>query len=443
MNEAVKFIKSLKIGEESVVLACSYGPDSMVLLDLLQKENLNIIVAHVNHKLRTESDDEEIKLKEYCLQNNLILEDMCINEYPKGNTEMNARVIRYKFFEQVLKKYNSKYLFTAHHGDDLIETVLMRLTRGASFKGYAGFTDKNKQNNYEIVRPLIYTTKEDIILYAENNHISYAIDYTNKENKYTRNRIRHNVLPELKKENKNVHKKFVKFSKLINEYEEFFNRETSIIFQRLYLNNKIDLNEFYLLEDLLKKRLLDKILFEIYEEDINIISDVHTDLIMNLVESDKQNSFVILPKNIKITKFYNILEFNYHENISTSYNYTLKNEVDLELGKISKVKSSDILKSNNLIRLDSKEIKLPIFVRTRKIGDKIEVKNLGGSKKINDILIDNKISTKKRDIYPIVTDSDDKILWIPGLKKSKLDKQKSESYDIILKYEKKGEENEK
>ena len=90
--------------------------------------------------------------------------------------------------------------------------------------------------------------------------------------------------------------------------------------------------------------------------------------------------------------------------------------------------------SNNICRLDSSEITLPLIVRTRKMGDKIRVKGLGGSKKVKDIFIDKKISLVNRDIWPIVVDSEGKIVWIPGLKKSIFDKKKSESYDIILKY---------
>lgn len=437
MEKVTKLIENLNIKDGYVVLACSYGPDSMVLLDLLQKENLNIVVAHVNHKLRIESDQEEIDLKEFCLNNNLIYEAMSILEYPKGNFESNARKIRYDFFEQILKKYNSQYLFTAHHGDDLIETIIMRLSRGSSFKGYAGFSNISKTNNYQIIRPLIYVTKDNILDYTKKHNITYAIDHTNNEDRYSRNRIRHHVLPILKKDNKNVHKKFIKFSELINSYEHYFEKETNSLFQKLYYNNTLDLNEFYLLDNLFKKRLLHKILSNIYQDNISIISDKHTELILNLISSDKRNTYIELPKNVRVNKFYNILEFDSHINIDKSYNYHLKNQVDLELGVIKKIDQTEIDKSNYIIRLDSKEIRLPIFIRTRKNGDKIEVKNLNGTKKVNDIFIDNKISSKLRDIYPIVTDSTDKILWIPGLKKSKFDKQKRESYDIILKYEKK------
>ena len=101
---------------------------------------------------------------------------------------------------------------------------------------------------------------------------------------------------------------------------------------------------------------------------------------------------------------------------------------------IKKVKEKNG-KSNYVIRLNSKDIKLPIIVRSRLIGDKMEVKNLGGTKKIKDIYIDEKIPLEKRKEIPIVTDSNNTILWLPGVKKSKFDVESNGIYDIILSYE--------
>ena len=98
-------------------------------------------------------------------------------------------------------------------------------------------------------------------------------------------------------------------------------------------------------------------------------------------------------------------------------------------------------KSNYLIRLDSNEIKLPLHIRRRKEGDKIEIKNFGNSKKISDILTDEKIDYVKRKEIFIVTDSENNILWVPGIKKSKFDKDFNEKYDIIVKYISNKEEN--
>ena len=442
MPEAINLIRSLDIGDAPVVLACSYGPDSMVLLHLLVSLNLNVIVAHVNHKLRPEADEEYRLLAEYCQAYQIIFVGRQIDEYPKGNVENNARDIRYAFFKDVLQKYQAQYLFTAHHGDDLIETIMMRLVRGTSFKGYRGFNKITEYADYTVVRPLIYYTKDEIIEYAQANQIIYAIDQTNYEDKYTRNRMRHHILPILKNENKNVHQKFLKFSEIINEYEEYFNKETNSLYQQLFINNRLDINEFMLLDKLLQKRLLHLILFNIYEVEINKINDRHLAMIMNLIDKD-ESSYIVLPNNLKIAKFYNMITFDYHVNQQNNYSYVLKNEVSTPFGKIIKVNSTDIEKSNDILRLNSQEINLPIYVRTRKIGDKIAVKNLAGTSKISDILIDEKVPKNERDIYPVVVDNNEQVLWLPGIKKSKNDKLKSENYDIILKYVQEGEKDEK
>jgi len=443
LNDSTTFIKSLNIYDENIVLACSYGPDSMVLLNLLSKEKYNIIVAHVNHKLRKESDEEYKLLKEYCKQNNLIFESMDIKDFPKGNMEANARDIRYDFFRKIVKKHDAKYLFTAHHGDDLTETVLMRLIRGASFKAYGGFEKIIKYKDYTLVRPLIYLTKEEITHYADTNNIPYAIDHTNEHEDMTRNRIRKFILPELKKENKNIHKKFIKFNEMISEYENYFDKEIKSLYKKLYLNDRIDINEFMLLDKLLQKRLLNEILLDIYKKEINLINDIHHEMILDLIINDRQNSFIILPNNLKVAKFYNMVIFNYYEETHNNYDFVLKKEVKTPLGVISIIKESNIDKSNNIIRLDSNEINLPIHVRTRRNGDTMKIKNMEGSKKVNDILIDEKVPKNIRDIYPIVVDNDENILWIPGIKKSKNDKQIEETYDIILSYVQGGTEDEK
>ena len=440
MDSVLNVLNNLDItNQDYVVLACSYGPDSMCLLDLLIKRNLNIVVAHVNHKLREESDKEYTELKDYCKKNKVIFEGAIIDSYPKGNIESYARKFRYDFFKEIVKKYNAKYLFTAHHGDDLVETVLMRLSRGSSFRGYGGFNINTKLDGYILCRPLIYLTKDEIMEYVKENNIPYAIDSSNLSDDYTRNRYRHDILPILKDINPSINKKVLKFSQMIFEYNDYLEEEIDSLYSKLYINNRLDLNEYNLLPIFIKKCLLRKILSVIYGDDINLINDNHLDLLLDLTNNDKANSMVNLPNKVIVSKYYNIIEFGYHNNIDT-YDIILDDYLIKDNWSIKRIDTTDIIKSNYLIRLDSNEIKLPLHIRTRLTGDKMTLKN--GTKKVGEILSEAKLSKKERDMYPIVCDSDNNILWIPGIKKSKFDKQKQEGYDIILKYVKKGEKNE-
>lgn len=442
MNNVRDFIKTLKIYEDDiVVLACSYGPDSMCLLDILIKANLNIVVAHVNHKIRKESDDEYLNLQKYCQENGLIFEGTSIPNYPKENIENYARNFRYNFFETIVKKYNAKYLFTAHHGDDLVETILMRLSRGASLKGYSGFAKIRNKNGYYIVRPLVYITKDEIIEYVNDLDIPHAIDKTNLENNYTRNKYRNRILPLLKEINPDIHKKYIKFSDTLNEYNDYIEKETDDLYSKLYFNNHLDLNDFNLLPLLLKKTLLNKILLSIYNDEINRITDKHIAMILKICDDQSGSVICTLPSNIVVNRFYNILEFKKNDIKldNNKYTYILEDEVILKNSRIFKKSEEKIIKSNYIIRLLSKELTLPLIVRNYQKDDIIKIKN--GTKRIKDILINSKIPRFERYSIPIVCDSSNNVLWIPGVKKSKFDKNINEEYDIILKYVKKDKEN--
>ena len=126
---------------DKIVVGCSTGPDSMALVDMLlkvkDKYNLCLVIAHVNHNVRKESFEEAKFIENYCSLNNLIFESMIIEQYGDDNFHNEARNIRYKFFDNLVHKYNANYLMTAHHGDDLVETILMRIVRGSSLCGYS------------------------------------------------------------------------------------------------------------------------------------------------------------------------------------------------------------------------------------------------------------------------------------------------------------------
>lgn len=424
---------------DTLVVAVSGGPDSMallhVLLEIKKSLNIKIVCAHVNHNTGRKGQDEEYEyVKKYCLDSGISFEGMIIEEYSDDNFENEARSKRYDYFEKLIKKYNAKYLFTAHHGDDLIETILMRIVRGSTLRGYSGFSKIVDRGNYKIVRPFIELTKQEIIDYNDKNKVKYFIDETNLEDIHTRNRYRKYIVPSLKKEDINVHTKFYKFSKTLLEYNSYIDREVKKIMSTIYRDNILNIKEFLKLEKIIGMKVIYDILESIYQDDLMLITDQHAELIYSLIISDKANAYVYLPNNFKAIKTYNSLQFLITEAETNSYEIEIIDNVSLPNGHSIKVLNNCTSTGNDVCYLNSSDIKLPLRVRTRTSGDKMSVKNMEGHKKINDIFIDSKIKMSDRDIWPIVVDSNDEIVWVPNLKKSKFDKTKDKNCDIILKY---------
>lgn len=429
----MKYLRNNLEKDSVVVLGLSGGPDSICLFNLLkQVNNIKLVAAHVNHKVRKESDEEEKFIKQLCCENNIDLEILHLKKIKKGNFEAIARKKRYEFFENVIKKYNAKYLMTAHHGDDLVETILMKIIRGSSIEGYSGIKTISERKNYFIIRPLLQKTKAEIETYNRDNNYKYVVDGSNANEMYTRNRIRHNILPLLKKENELVHLKFKKFSDDIKEINDFLDDYIDKIINKIIKSNYIDIVELLKEKQIVQKRIIYRYLKKEYNNNIYAINSQHVNDVLKMIISDKPNISIMLPLNKKLLKEYKKLYFKHNDEFLENL-IEIKKTVNWGNKKIIKVEKSDRT-DNNVIYLNSEYIKLPLYVRKRKKGDKIRVKNMINSKKLKDIFINEKIPHSLRDQLPIVVDSDDKILWIPGIKKSYFDSKKEEKYDIILEY---------
>jgi len=429
LNKRIKLTK-----EDSIVVGVSSGPDSMFLLYLLlnlQKQiGFKIIVAHINHNVRVESDSEELFLKKYCFDNNVIFESMKITEFKKENFHAYARNIRYEFYQSLINKYKANYLMTAHHGDDLMETILMRLTRGSTIKGYSGIPLITKRDNYKIIRPLLFLTKDEIKEFNDKNNIPYFIDKSNYSSKYTRNRYRMKVLPFMKEENKNVHLKFLKFSELLEEYDNYINRIVNSVYSKVYKNQILNISLFLNNDELICKLVLENIFKDLFSN-LDKITDKNICMLMSFIKKNKTGTSLNLPNCVTARIDYGMLKFE-GESKSNDYLIELRDNLVLENGmKFIKINTKE--NGNNILHLNSKEVRLPLYVRNKKNGDFIELKGMNKKRKVSDIFIDCKISREQRKSYPVVVDSDDNIIWIPKLKKSKYDSKNYEKCDIIFK----------
>ena len=410
MKEPKDFLQQLVNKDDVIVLSCSGGPDSMCLLSLfveLKKMiDFKLIVAHVNHKVRKESEEEEEFVRNYAKNHNLIFELLTIDNYSNKNFHDEARVKRYNFLKELMDKYHAKYLATAHHGDDLIETVLMRIERHSVLSGYAGFKRIQNVNNYQIIRPLITVSKQEIKEYDDKNNIEYRIDKTNYSDEYTRNRFRNHVLPVLKEEKEDIHKDFYAFSKELYEYDSFLRnliKELNII-----NNNEIDVGGYKnLKEEFLKRKVIEYYITLIQENNEFYVNQNIIKEMDKLLNSKEEHATIDLPNDFKGNKLYETDEW-------------LINNEESELD------------DNNIFRLNSLDIELPIHIRNLKDNDEIEIKNLNGHKKVLKIFRENKIKDTDIQKWPIICDNKNTILGIPSLKKSKFCKDKLEKYDIII-----------
>ena len=192
--------RNMKTKNSKILLACSYGPDSMALFDMLLKEGYTFAVAHVDYHLREEATDEEINLRNYCLINGIGIYVKSVTEdLGENNLEKKCRDIRYNFFIEIVKEKGFDALLVAHQEDDLIETYLMQKRR-KNLVNYFGIKEISYFTDVEIIRPLLKYRKGELLMYCKMFNVPYAIDKTNLEDHFLRNQIRHQVVEKMSNE---------------------------------------------------------------------------------------------------------------------------------------------------------------------------------------------------------------------------------------------------
>ena len=450
-RQAIKKFKLIQ-QDEHLLVGVSGGSDSMALLHLLCKlkteYNLHLVVAHVDHMFRGDQSYEDyVFVEKYCAEWGVTFEGTRINvpEYINNtgkSSQVASREVRYKFFEEIMSKYAIHKLVLAHHGDDQLETILMRLTRGATGEARAGIKIRRTLREYEIIRPFLWASKDDVEEYCFNHGIAYRLDASNEKPVYARNRYRLHVLPFLKQENARVHEHFQRFSEELLEDEAFLNALAEEHLRAMVLKKdkevKISIDKLLQTPKPLQRRCIQLILNYLYFERQEDLSATHIQSMITLFQSSPPSGEVHLPAGLKVIKSYNECIFTFGKSDPESYSYTIhiQGETILPNGrKIQAVKNQSIDdKSNNIFVINFEDIHLPLTVRTRKDGDRMRVKGLNGSRKVKNIFIDKKVPVTERALWPIVEDANQEILWIPGLVKSDKEVVKESKSFITLKY---------
>ena len=426
LQKVFNFIKKENMLKENdtIICATSGGVDSICLLHILINLGYNPILAHVNHHKRIESDIEENEMKLLAEKLNIPFELLNFYSNDDNNFQAEAHKARYDFFRKIADKYNTNIISTAHHLDDQAETILMRLINGSNLYGYAGIASNISFDGYKIVRPLLCLNKSELYDYAKANNLNFFEDVSNDSDDYLRNRIRHNVIPLLKKENPNLLNKLADFSLQTREAFNYVRKHSIKYLDEL--NNNIKVESFKELDIALQKDIICLLLERNNLEKSNETISLCLSFIL------KNNNGKIDIKN----KHYLNIEYGIANVLQHKDTIAFDSTIDINngcniLGKYFFYFSKKIPQNNaNYIKLCYNTLKLPLKIRNKQVGDFISMSY--GRKKIARILIDAKIPEHKRNEIPLVIDGDGNILWVYGLAKSQSVIEQKSKYDIFL-----------
>ena len=295
---------------DGIVIGVSGGPDSMTLLNILnnlkEKLNIKLYVAHINHSIRKEADEETEYVKDFCkkIDVEFFAKKVKVEEIAKElkiGTEEAGRNIRYEFFEEVAHTVGANKIATAHNLNDNAETVLMNIIRGTSVSGLKGI-DKVRDGKY--IRPIIECSRAEIEDYCKEKNLNPRYDKSNNENIYTRNKIRNLLIPFLQKEfNPNIVEGINRLSQIAIEEEQFINKVVENEYEKLQIavDNTIILNlkEFNKLDYVIKSKLILYTISKVYGKTSGI-EKKHIDDIIKLCDNNIGNKYLTPQKGIKI-----------------------------------------------------------------------------------------------------------------------------------------------
>ncbi|MEI7474392.1 MAG: tRNA lysidine(34) synthetase TilS [bacterium] len=424
---------NLLLKEENIFLiAFSGGADSLCLLDCIYNLSLQygfkVKAAHLNHGWRRESDDEEIKAREYCNNRNI---EFFTEKLPAGTpkTELEARDRRYEFLNRIALKVKATGLFTGHTITDQAETILYRIIKGTGVHGLTGIPQSRPQaNGITIYRPMMNISRQETLDYCKNNNLSPSFDSSNEDISYFRNRIRLNLIPELKNYNEEVESALIRLALISQDTEELV-KEYLTEKEKIYFINKEELHLQIFLEAslALKRRIIYQFLiknnleydFERIEKILHFIEKSKTRKSGDTLSIAKEKWIFCSKEKLKIigsvrsTVIKSAVEVNLKDKVSFLGKTLEINE--WEQGKpftYSKEKDYNAL-------VDLNEVKTPLFIRTRQAGDRIQPFGMKEKVKLKKYIINKGIPEHERDSLLLLT-NEEEVLWVIGVGISEL-----------------------
>lgn len=424
-----------------ILLGVSGGIDSMVMLDIFLRSGFTIGIAHCNFLLRgEESDQDEFFVKERSeeLQLPLFVRHFKTIEYANKqhiSIQMAARDLRMEWFEFIRRTQGYNYIALGQHLNDQAETFFINLSRGTGISGLHGILPKNGN----IIRPLLFTTREEIKTYAKKNNVRFREDSSNISDKYIRNHIRHNVIPELEKINpgfvktmqQNIEKiRFVEtlFTDFIKEIKEKSLQEENNGIVLLIDKIKSFDNKKYILYELLKD-------FDFTPPVCNdIASIIEGETTPGAIFNSPTHQLIVDRQKLIIEKQGNEITDKIIKVHKETMNIRAIHGVFI-FKTVAITKDFKIPKSSNIACLDYEKISFPLYIKKWEYGDYFYPLGMRGRKKVSDFLIDNKVSLPgKKKTYALKMD--DKIVWLVGFRiddRFKINKESKKAYIIEYK----------
>ncbi len=427
---------------DRVLIAVSGGPDSVCLLHVLcelrEEFNLRLEVAHVQHGIRGEEAREDARfVAEMAARLGLPFHLKELNlprlkaERGKGNLEAMAREARYGFFAEVAEKRRIQKIALGHTRDDQVETLLMWLLRGSGRKGLGGMApvlkDEDARMKAEVIRPLIESSREEVVAYLASKRVKYCTDRTNADTGLLRNWLRLELLPQLRgKFGSDLYERLAHLADLMRDEEEVLRGLTESLLGKI--TNEGDLLREALVEQpKATQRRLVRLWLEEKLGSLRGVEFEHVEEILRLISSGPPQGRVAIPKGREVVRRYERvrLEKKIRTRRAACYSYELLvgGEVAIPDAGV-KIESEACATPVDLPPVDSKEVVLDravlpanLTVRNFRNGDRFRPLGMRGHKKLKDLFIEKKAPLEVRATLPLLL-AGDEILWIPGFGRS-------------------------
>ena len=391
--------------QKTYLLAVSGGVDSMVLADLFQVSGFDFHIAHINYHLRNEDSNLDQKLvSDFCEKHKIpfhLYEVSKNDNQPENSIQNWARELRYRFFREIQQKENLDYIVTAHHLNDQLETFIINLSKASGIRGLSGIP----QNENGIVRPLLGFSKNEIYDFAKENQIEFREDKSNQKTDYLRNKIRHNIVPELEKINPDFLTNFSKSINYINQAKDFINQSVEDKIEILKINSSenqvvIDKEKFSQESELIRYEILKRFGFT----DENEMQKVLT--------AQTGSSFFNSAYQLIINR--NELIFSCMSEVGNqkSEDSLILEIIDNEIIIPQNLKKEIQEFGNCFWKIDKNKIQLPLKLRRKQKGDLFFPIGMIGKKKISKFFKDEKLSILAKQKIWLLCDADDRVLGV-------------------------------